>query len=425
MMMGYLLARAGVDVSVLEKHGDFFRDFRGDTVHPSTLQLFSELGLAEDLLRLPHQRVTTFSAVFGDFAFRIADFSHLPLRYRFVAFMPQWDFLNFLAENARKFPNFHLEMEHEAVDLLWRDSRAVGVVVKSTAGTRHITADLVVGCDGRHSTVRRCAGLEMAEAGVPIDVLWFRLARHGNEPERTLGRIDYGKMLLLLNRGDYFQAGLLIRKGSFEQIQTAGLPSFRDTVAKIAPFLRDSVGELQSWDQVKLLTVQINHLRRWYRPGLLCIGDAAHAMSPAWGVGINYAIQDAVAAARILGDALQNRRSTDDLLPRIQKRREFPVRAVQFLQERAHAGFANVFDNSGPMRAPWQLKLAVHIPGIQRIVGRAIGIGLRPEHIGSSKPKRATNRAWIVAGCSIAAGLALLTAKGGFPRPAGARNRNV
>jgi 2-polyprenyl-6-methoxyphenol hydroxylase-like FAD-dependent oxidoreductase len=407
IMTGYLLARAGVRVTVLEKHRDFFRDFRGDTVHPSTLEVFSELGLAEDLLKLPHQRISMAGAMVGDFALTAADFRHLPLRYPFIALMPQWDFLNFLAREAEQFPNFRLEMEHEATDLLWRGADVIGVEAKTPEGTRTLTADLVIGCDGRHSTVRQRAGLEVIDTGVPIDVLWFRISRHSNDNEQVLGRFDYGKLLILINRGDYFQAGLIIRKGSFEQVQAAGLPEFRTLIHKIAPFLGERVDELQSWDQAKLLTVQINHLRRWYRRGLLCIGDAAHAMSPAGGVGINYAVQDGVAAARILAAALRNHQPTDALLPAIQRRREFPVRFMQFLQARAHNGFARVFDNPGPLKAPWQLKTIVQIPGVQRLTARVIGMGIRPEHV---RQKQFPNRGrLIVAACAIGAGLAILT----------------
>ncbi len=381
MMLGYLLARAGVQVTVLEKHRDFFRDFRGDTVHPSTLQVFSELGLLEDLLKLPHQRITSASGVFGGFEFTMADFSHLPVRCRFVALMPQWDFLNFLAGRARQLPGFRIEMEHEATDLLWNGARVAGVTVQTPSGTQTIEADLVIGCDGRHSTIRRCSGFEVIDTGVPIDVLWFRISRESTDPEQLLGRVNYGKALILINRGDYFQAGMIIRKNSFEQIKQAGLPAFRDSLVRIAPLLSDRVDELRDWDQIKLLSVQINHLRCWHRAGLLCIGDAAHAMSPAGGVGINVAIQDAIAAARILIPALLGNHPIDGVLARVQRRRQFPVRVIQQMQRQAHLALARVFDHPGPLAAPWQLKLFVRIPGVQRFMGRLIGIGLRPEHV--------------------------------------------
>ena len=386
VMTGYLLARAGVNVKVLEKHGDFFRDFRGDTVHPSTLEVFSELGLLNDLLKVPHQKISFGGGVFGDTEFKLADFRYLPVCCPFVALMPQWDFLDFLSSRARQFPNFSLEMQHEATDLLWDQDLVIGVSAKTPAGIKTIQADLVIGCDGRHSTVRRCAGFQVIDTGVPIDVLWFRLSRKSNDSEQLLGRVNYGKALILINRGDYFQAGLVIRKNSFDQLKDAGLPRLRELLTHIAPFLGERVEEIQDWDQVKLLSVQINHLRRWYRPGLLCIGDAAHAMSPGGGVGINLAIQDAIAAARILGGALREHRSTDALLPRVQRRREFPALVTQAVQKRAHAGLAYVFDHAGPMRAPLQFRLITRIPGVQRLLGRLIGIGVRPEHVRPQRP---------------------------------------
>jgi 2-polyprenyl-6-methoxyphenol hydroxylase-like FAD-dependent oxidoreductase len=291
VMLGYLLARQGVEVVVLEKHADFFRDFRGDTVHPSTLQVMHELGLLEDFLELPHQRLTSLAARVGDFDFRAADFSRLPTRCKFVALMPQWDFLNFLSARAQRFSQFQLRKQCEAVTLLRTGETTIGVEARSPDGPVNVHADLVVGCDGRHSMVRRAAGLEVQEFGVPIDVLWFRISRRAGDPEQLAGNINYGKALIVINRGDYSQAGLIIPKGSFEQIKHDGLDAFHGTIARIAPYLSGRVGELESWDQIKLLTVQINRLRKWHLPGLLCIGDAAHAMSPAGGVGINLAIR--------------------------------------------------------------------------------------------------------------------------------------
>ena len=294
IMLGYLLARKGVRVTVLEKHQDFFRDFRGDTVHPSTLEVMHELGILQDFLRVPHQQLTSVGGVFGAFSFKAADFTRLPTHCKFVALMPQWDFLNFLSEKAKQLPGFELLMEHEAVDLL-RDSGVIyGVRAKTPAGEAEVHANLVVACDGRHSIMRQAGGLEVHEYGVPIDVLWFHISRQANDPEQLLGNINYGKALVLINRADYFQAGLIIRKGSFDGIKARGLEEFHNSIRQIAPYLGDRPDEITDWDQVKLLTVQINRLRRWYRPGLLCIGDAAHAMSPAGGVGINLAIQDAV-----------------------------------------------------------------------------------------------------------------------------------
>jgi 2-polyprenyl-6-methoxyphenol hydroxylase-like FAD-dependent oxidoreductase len=321
VVLGYLLARAGVEVTVLEKHADFFRDFRGDTVHPSTLEVMYELGLLDDLLKVPHQELTSVSAVLGDFHFKVADLSRLPTHCKFVALMPQWDFLDFLSGKARQFSNFQLQMQHDAVDLIRDGDRIAGVQAQTPDGPVQIRADLVIGCDGRHSTVRKAAGFEVIDRGVPIDVLWFRLSRHTDDPEQLLGNLNYGKALVLINRGDYFQAGLLIQKGSFQETQGRGLEEFRHRVREIAPYLGDRVDELKDWEQIKLLTVQINRLRRWHRPGLLCIGDAAHTMSPAGGVGINLAIQDAVATANLLGDALREVSVTEDLQDRVQRRR--------------------------------------------------------------------------------------------------------
>lgn len=380
-MTGYLLARSGVSVTILEKHRDFFRDFRGDTVHPSTLQLFHELGLLEDFLKIPHQEISSVSARFGGETFTTADFRHLPTRCKFIALMPQWDFLNFLAERGRQFPSFDLRMEHEATGLLTAGGRVTGVAVETPSGPVEITADLVICCDGRHSITRRAVGMRVIELGVPIDVLWFRIGRKPSDPESVLGNVNYGKVLVLINRAEYFQAGLIIRKGSFEQIQQGGIESFRQDIARIVPFLDGRVCELKNWDEIKLLTVQINRLERWYQPGLLCIGDAAHAMSPAGGVGINLAVQDAVAAANLLARPLREGTITEELLARVQERREFPARVTQRLQTFAHKGIAAIFRNPGPARAPWQLRVAVNLPGFRRLLARAVGLGVRPEHI--------------------------------------------
>lgn len=381
MMLGYLLARSGVAVIVLEKYGDFFRDFRGDTVHPSTLELFRELDLIDDFLKLPHSRLTKVGGVFGDFKFTALDFSLVPAHSKFVALMPQWDFLNFLSAKAREFPSFNLRMEHEAIGLSEDRGLVRGVEVWTRNGPVHIHADLVIACDGRHSTIRERAHMELREYGVPIDVLWFRLSREPGDPQELFGNVNYGEALILINRGNYFQAGLLIRKDSFEGIKQDGIEKFREKISKIAPYLADRTSELRDWDQIKLLSVQINRLRQWYRPGLLLIGDAAHAMSPAWGVGINLAIQDAVAASNILTAALRERRVTDALLARVQQRREFPTRLTQLLQVGAHKGLEYVFRHSGPMRAPWQMKVAVSVPGFKHLTARFVGMGVRPEHI--------------------------------------------
>lgn len=405
-MLGYLLARAGIDVTVLEKHADFNRDFRGDTVHPSTLELMYELGLLDEFLKVPHQKLTSVSGVFGDFAFHAADLTHLPTHCKFVALMPQWDFLNFLSGKAAAFPQFHLLMQHQAVDLARAGNRIEGVQVRTPNGVIEIRADLVIGCDGRHSITRQSAHLEVLERGVPIDVLWFRISRRENDPEQLLGNINYGKVLILITRNDYFQAGLLIRKGSFEEVKERGMESFRAAVQQIAPYLGDRVEELKDWEQIKLLSVQINRLRQWYRPGLLCIGDAAHAMSPAGGVGINLAIQDAVATANLLAEPLREGRVSQANLELVQRRREFPTKVIQEIQVLVHKGMARIFEMTGPAKAPWQLKLIVRIPGFQRLVARTIGMGVRPEHVQDVSKKTPRNMALIgraVVGVGVAA----------------------
>lgn len=410
MMLGYLLARRGVEVTVLEKHQDFFRDFRGDTVHPSTLQLLHELGLLEDFLELPHQQVESVGVVVGGETFKVADFRHLPTQCKFVALMPQWDFLNFLSGHAKRFPAFRLLMQHEAVDLLRDGKRIVGVLARNNGQEVRVHADLVVGCDGRHSVTRQAAGLEVIEHGVPIDVLWFRLSRRPGDPAQVLGNVNYGKALILIDRSDYFQAGLIVPKGSYSRIQSLGLDAFHTAVAQIAPWLGDRVNELSDWDQMKILTVQINRLRRWHRPGLLCIGDAAHAMSPAGGVGINLAIQDSVAAANRLTLPLQQKRLRNRHLAAVQRRRVFPTRLTQAIQLAAHRGFARVFENTGPIHAPWPMKAVQRIPGIHRALGYAVGVGARPEHVREPKPSnlRKVGLAGLVcAGVGVAAGAAV------------------
>jgi 2-polyprenyl-6-methoxyphenol hydroxylase-like FAD-dependent oxidoreductase len=412
-MLGYLLARSGVQVTVLEKHADFFRDFRGDTVHPSTLEVIYELGLLDHFLKVPHQKVTSVGGVFGNFPFRAADFTRLPTQCKFVALMPQWDFLNFFSEQARKFPEFQLRMQNEAVGLISADNKVAGVRVQTPEGPAVIQADLVIGCDGRHSITRQAGELDVIELGAPIDVLWFRISRHASDPEQLFGNINYGRALVLIDRGDYFQAGLIIRKGSFEEIKAGGLESFREIVGRIAPYLGDRLDELRDWEQIKLLSVQINRLRQWYRPGLLCIGDAAHAMSPAGGVGINLAIQDAVATANLLTNPLREGRVTESSLALVQQRREFPTVVTQQMQVFAHGLFQRVFQNTGPAKAPWQLKTVFHIPVVQHITGRMVGMGVRPEHIKGAKNRTVCNGRQIrriavgvgVAAAVLAAGL--------------------
>jgi 2-polyprenyl-6-methoxyphenol hydroxylase-like FAD-dependent oxidoreductase len=389
VMLGYLLARAGVHVIVLEKHKDFFRDFRGDTIHPSTLELMYELGLLEEFLKLPHQELQRIGGQFGDFAFTGADFSHLPTHCKFIALMPQWDFLNFLTSQGKRFRTFELRMEHEAIGVLEKDGGVKGIRVKTPEGLMEMEADLVVACDGRHSTVRDAAKFEVMDLGVPVDVLWFHISRKADDSYQALGRIDYGEMLVLINREEYFQAGLIVRKAAFDSVKAAGLPAFWESLLRIAPFLGERVEEVKGWEQVKLLSIQINRLRQWYKPGLLCIGDAAHAMSPAGGVGINYAIQDAVATANLLAEALREHKVTDALLAQVQERREFPVRIVQSLQAKAHNASLNFLGRPVKAKAPWQMRAVFRIPGLERIMARGIGLGVRPEHIHTQLDKTA------------------------------------
>jgi 2-polyprenyl-6-methoxyphenol hydroxylase-like FAD-dependent oxidoreductase len=381
MMLGYLLARAGIDVVILEKHGDFLRDFRGDTIHPSTLQLMYELGLLEKFLQHPHDEVRQLTGWVEDAQLRVGDFTHLPTHCKFVAFMPQWDFLNFVAEEAKRYPSFRLLMSTEAADLLVEDGLVTGVRAKSPQGQLAIRAGLTVAADGRHSVIRQKAGMEIINLGAPMDVLWMRISRREDDPPITFGRIVAGKILVMLNRATYWQCALVIPKGGYDELRGRGLPSFRAQLSELAPFLRDRVGELTDWEQIKLLTVMVDRLKRWWRPGLLCIGDAAHAMSPIGGVGINLAIQDAVAAANILFEPLRAGRAQDDKLAAVQKRREFPTRATQRMQIAIQNNVIKRVLGSTDIQVPWILKLADRWPLLQRIPARIVGLGFRPEHI--------------------------------------------
>ena len=384
IMLGFLLARAGVAVLVLEKHRDFLRDFRGDTIHPSTLQVMHELGLLEAFLARPHQEVHELRGIVGDSEIKIADFGHLPTHCRFIALMPQWDFLNFLAEAGARLPGFHLRMESEVTDLVEEAGRVVGLRALTPEGAIELRADLVVGADGRHSVVRERAGLAVVNLGAPIDVLWMRLSKSPGDPGQSAGRINYGRMLVMLDRGDYWQCAFVIRKGGFDTIRARGLDAFRDDIVKIAPFLRDRVAELHEWDDVKLLTVAVDRLERWWRPGLLCIGDCAHAMSPIGGVGINLAIQDAVAAANILAQPLRDGVLTDAHLEAVQRRRTLPTRLTQGLQVAIQQRILGpVLGSDKPIAAPWPLRAFNHIPWLARIPARLIGMGFRPEHVRS------------------------------------------
>jgi len=382
MMLGYLLARAGVDVVVLEKHTDFLRDFRGDTIHPSTLEVMHELGLLEEFLKRPHQEMRQIGGQIGDDFVIMADFSHLPTQCKFIAFMPQWDFLDFLAEHGKRYPNFRLQMQAEAIDLIEDQGKIVGVLANTPDGRVEIYADLVIGADGRHSILREKAELEIQSFGAPMDVLWFRMTRRDTDDEQTLGRITQGRMMVTLNRGDYWQCAYLIRKGDFEQIKNRGLEAFRADIVAVAPFLRDRTDELKGWEQIKLLTVLVDRLQKWYRPGLLCIGDAAHAMSPIGGVGINLAIQDAVATANLLGERLSRGTVSIADLQRVQFRRELPTRITQaaqvFIQNRL---IRRILGTDEQIQLPWILRVLMRWPFLRRIPARLIGIGFRPEHV--------------------------------------------
>jgi 2-polyprenyl-6-methoxyphenol hydroxylase-like FAD-dependent oxidoreductase len=383
MVLGFLLARAGVDVQVLEKHADFLRDFRGDTIHPSTFELMYELGILDDLLRRPHQQLTKIGAAIENTTVTIADFSHLPTHCKFVGLMPQWDFLNFVAEKARAYPEFHLRMESEVTGLTLENGRVAGVRATTKEGGLEVRADLVVGADGRHSLVRKQAGFEVIDLGAPIDVLWMRIHREKSDPGQTLGRFHAGKILVTLDRGDYWQCAYVIAKGAFDEIKQKGLPAFREDLETIAPFLGGRTTELRDWNDIKLLSVSVDRLRQWSRTGLLCIGDSAHAMSPIGGVGINLAIQDAVAAANALAQPLLEHAPLDELCRGIQKRREFPTKMTQGVQIFAHKHFIwPALRHKTPVRQlPLLLRLLQEFPALRRIPARLVGIGVRPEHI--------------------------------------------
>jgi 2-polyprenyl-6-methoxyphenol hydroxylase-like FAD-dependent oxidoreductase len=382
MMAAMLFARAGVRTVLLEKHGDFLRDFRGDTIHPSTLDVMDELGLLESFLERPHQEVTTLSGNLGDTLVKVADFTHLPTRCKFLAFMPQWDFLNFLVEEAKRYSTFDLRMRAHAEDLLWESGRVAGVRARTPQGPLDIRAELTIASDGRESIVRGRAGLDVVELGAPMDVLWLRLTKHSDDPHQTFGYIRAGRIMALIDRGAYWQCAYVIPKGTLAELQRRGLSEFRHEVGAIVPFLQSRADEIASWDDVKLLTVRVNRLREWYRPGLLCIGDAAHAMSPIGGVGINLAIQDAVAAANMLSEKLRAGTIAAADLRAVQRRRESAARMTQALQLFIQSRIIGrvLADGRAPLlrRLPGLVRL---LPFLPRIPGRLVGLGFRPEHV--------------------------------------------
>ncbi|MFY9880762.1 MAG: FAD-dependent oxidoreductase [Pseudolabrys sp.] len=380
MMLGFLLARAGVSVIVIEKHADFLRDFRGDTVHPSTLEMIYELGLLDEFLKLPHSVVKQISLQIGKDRVIVGHFEHLPVHCKFIALMPQWDFLNFIADRGRRYQTFDLRMQTEAIDLIEENGRIAGVRAKSPEGELEIRAELIVGCDSRHSTIRTKAGLKSDDYGAPMDVMWFRLSHRPGDSEETVGHIESGRMMVMLNRNDYWQCAYVIPKGTAEEVRSAGLAKFRQVIADMSPFVRDRLGEIESWDQVKLLTVAVDRLRRWFRPGLLCIGDAAHAMSPIGGVGINLAVQDAVAAANILAQPLRHGTMTIETLESVQRRREFPTRFTQRLQLVLQNNIIGPALEGRRPEAPFFMKM-LQWPLLRRIPGRLLALGIRPEHI--------------------------------------------
>ena len=382
MMLGFLLARAGVTVVVLEKHGDFLRDFRGDTVHPSTLTVMHELGLLDEFLKLPHHKLSRFAGYFGDKKVEIADLTHLQVPAPYIAMMPQWDFLDFLASHGRALPGFTLLMRAEGRGLIEEGGRTVGVRATVDGRDEEIRADLVVGADGRHSTVREAMGLKVLDIGAPMDVLWFRLSRKPDESGEVMGRFDAGSALVTLDRGDYWQCAYLIPKGAAERVRADGVDTLRATIARLVPAFADRLQELRTMDDLKLLTVGVDRLEKWWKPGVLCIGDAAHTMSPVGGVGINIAIQDAVAAANMLVAPLREGRVGDADLAALQARRLFPARATQamqvFLQDRI---IAPSLVGKGPLKVPFVVRLMQWLPILRRLTGRLIAVGVRPEHV--------------------------------------------
>lgn len=382
MICGYILARAGIAVTVLEKHKDFLRDFRGDTIHPSTLDVLAELGLLDEFLKRPHQSVKDIRAQIGKEEFTVGDFRHVPARCKFLALMPQWGFLNLIAEKAEALDTFTLVREAEVTQLIEEDRHIAGVIAQTKNGTQEFRGDLVIGADGRHSVVRKAAKCPVRDLGAPIDVLWMRLPRKDGDPDAPMGRFEAGGIFVMIYRGDYWQCALVIAKGGYDKIKAQGLNAFRARLRSLAGFAGDRVNTIQSWDDVKLLTVTVDRAKHWARPGMLIIGDAAHAMSPIGGVGINLAIQDAVAAANILGPILQHRAPVFAELQRVQKRRLWPVRIVQWVQVQIqNRVMTRTLAETGAIKAPWPVRLLNAVPYLRRFPAWFIGVGVRPEHV--------------------------------------------
>ena len=382
MMIGFLLARAGIDVIVLEKHSDFLRDFRGDTIHPSTFQLMHELGILDEFLKIPHQEQSQLGAMFNKQYLILADFRKLTVEKPVLGFMPQWEFLNFLQKQAEYYPCFNLMMETNVIEIIKENKIIKGVRAQTRDGVIEVHSNLVIAADGRNSILREKAGLKVNVSGVPIDVLWFKLSKFPDDPGQSLGFFQLGRLVVMLDRNDYWQCGYVIPKGGFDKIKENGLHSFGEELSKAVPFLKDRVYELKEWDQIKLLSVAMDCLEKWYTPGLLCIGDAAHAMSPVGGVGINLAIQDAVATANILYESLKEKKSADTvLLKRVQKRREFPARVTQRLQRTIQNGIFIRGQSNNQQKAPFLMRMLNKWAVLRQIPARLIGIGIRPEHI--------------------------------------------
>jgi 2-polyprenyl-6-methoxyphenol hydroxylase-like FAD-dependent oxidoreductase len=385
MMLGFLLGRAEVKTVVLEKHGDFLRDFRGDTVHPSTLMIMQELGLIEDFLKLPHTKIRALSVEVDETRIQIADFARISAPCKFVALMPQWDFLNFLADKGRRFPSLQVAMSTQVTSLIEAGGRVAGLRASAPDGPLEVRADLVVGCDGRTSTVRSQSGLAVQDFGSPIDVLWFSLSKKSGDPEQVLGRLRAGTMIVTIDRGGYWQCAYVIGKGGIARVRAEGLEAFKAAVAAGAHFLSDRVDELGSLDDIKLLSVSVDRLRTWSKPGLLCIGDAAHAMSPVGGVGINLAIQDAVATANLLAAKLRAGTMRDNDLDSVRRRRLFPVKVIQSMQIAVHNRVLKptISVKDRTLKVPWPLKVLDTNAWLRRWPAQILGLGVRPEHVRS------------------------------------------